>query len=415
MRRASLLCTWLALASCGARSDLNPGEGGAPSPSPDGPSTTGPTTTSGMGGAGECAAFALDGEPFAIPFGQNATSPDVGRAATGETFVAWLAQDGSLVGDPSLGSAGPWPDPFDQVTLIAPSAAAFVAGPGPRGPVAFARDEDDQGWLLSLFGAAATPTFSTTGAPLFVAESTERALFASEELGVLTVGSLQAEGGVALEGPQICLGTTLLGSVVPKGDGFVAAYAESIAPGQSCFAQVPQPGLSLVTMRYGPGAPMPLTLVEQLRQPEPLLHLALAATGFGAWLVYQTDGSTSRSMPPIMAYLVDHSGALQPEGAGPFALTPSGVSSPVLAATAMDDAVVIAWVDTVDPSAPTLHVQRVEPDGALGPGISFGTQAAFLSGRLRMTTTADQRALILAWTADVDKSVGVARITCLAP
>ncbi|MBK6514766.1 MAG: hypothetical protein IPM79_33460 [Polyangiaceae bacterium] len=410
--------SWLLLASaCGARSDLTQGDGGS-SPIGAGGSGAGPTgggTASG-GAAPLCEGFVVDGEPFAIPFGQNATQPDVGQTADGRTFVAWRAQDGTLVGDPSLGSRGPWPDPFDDVVTLAPSASSFVAGPGQIGPMALLEDQEGGGSLeRDLFGVAPPiVTFSGAGEPMFVAQSSERTLFASHQFGFLTVGSWSEREGVALEGPSICLGTTMLGGAIAKADGFVTAYADSVAPGQSCFAQVPQPGLNLVTMRYAPGAPMPVTLVEQLPQNEPLLHLALVSTGFGAWLVYQTDGSTSRTMPAIAAYRVDHGGALQPEEPGPIPLTPDGISTSQLAASAMDDALVIAWVDSVDPSAPMVIVQRIEADGSLGPAASFGTHAAWLSGRLRMTTTADQRSLILAWTADVDKSVGVARISCAA-
>jgi hypothetical protein len=73
---------------------------------------------------------------------------------------------------------------------------------------------------------------------------------------------------------------------------------------------------------------------------------------------------------------------------------------------------VIAWVDAIDPSAPLILVRRVRADGSIVAETSIPTLAAFLSGKLRMVTSPDQRHLLLAWTADVNKSVGVAKVSC---
>ena len=107
-----------------------------------------------------------------------------------------------------------------------------------------------------------------------------------------------------------------------------------------------------------------------------------------------------------------HGGGLQPQGSGPLALTGSGIATNTLAATAMDDDLVIAWVDSVDPSAPVILLRRVRADGEVVAETAIPTNAAWLAGKLRMVTSPDQRSLLLAWTADVNKSVGVAKVTC---
>jgi hypothetical protein len=94
------------LVACGARSSLR-ADGEDP---PGGASAVGgapgvggqPVGCSGPGGGLPCGDLALEGEPYTIPANQNATAPTVGLTGYGTLFVAWLAQDGALVGDGSL-------------------------------------------------------------------------------------------------------------------------------------------------------------------------------------------------------------------------------------------------------------------------------------------------------------------------
>lgn len=410
-----------ALASCGARDalevdgDASSTSGGAAGPGPS--SSPSSPASSGTGAGAPCTGFVVDGDPYPIAAGQNATEPQVGVMPSGSMFVAWRAQSGALVGDATV-DLDAWPHGFDAITQLVPSAAAFVAGPGASGPVAYHRDEfGTAGLARNLFtGEPSAPAFSTAGKPLFVVNLGTRTLYASDEGGFLNVGSQADPNFSATHGPSICLGTNTLASAIPKNDRIVAAYADSIAPGQSCFSQVPAPGLSLVTMRYevtgSADASFDLVQEEALTQVEPLLHLELVSTSFGAYAVHQTDGSTSEVMPPIRAYLLDHGGALQPEGAGPIDVTGTNVFTSTLAASAMEDDLVVAWVDSLDPSAPTIIVRRLRPDGEVVAETAIPTNAAWLSGELRMVTSPDQRSLLLAWTADVDKTVGVAKVSC---
>jgi hypothetical protein len=414
------------LSSCGARDALDVdgssdvtsvgAAGPGPSTSPSSPASSG-TGAGGTGAGAPCTNFVVDGEPYTIPAGQNATEPEVGVMPDGRLFVAWLAQSGALVGDATI-DLDVWPHPFESISELAAPASAFVAGQGALGPVAFFGDSlGGTGLLRELFtGSPPSPTFNSTGKPLFAVDVGSRTLYALDEGGLLNVGSHALPAFAASHGPSICLGSKTLASAALKGNNVVVAYADSLAPGQSCFAQVPQPGLNLVTMRYeatgSPDASFNLAQAAVLTQAEPLLHLELASTGFGAYAVFQTDGSTSEVMPPIQAYLLDQGGGLQPRGAGPITLTGSGVATNTVAAVAMEEDLVIAWVDAIDPSAPLILVRRVRADGSIVAETSIPTLAAFLSGKLRMVTSPDQRHLLLAWTADVNKSVGVAKVSC---
>lgn len=411
----------IVLASCGARDALDV-DGGTDASTSGGAAGPGPSTSAsspastGTGAGTPCTGFVVDGEPYTIPAGQNATEPEVGVMPDGRLFVAWLAQSGALVGDPTI-DLDAWPHPFEGFAQLTSSASAFVAGPGASGPVALFREEfGATGLLRDLFsGPPPAPSFLTNGTPLYTVDIGDRTLYAFDEGGFLNVGSFADPAFAASHGPPICLSSKTLASAVLKGDAVVVAYADSIAPGQSCFAQVPAPGMSLVTMRYTatdvPDASFDLVEAAVFPQDAPLIHLELVSTGFGAYLVYQTDATSSDPMPPIRMYRLEHGGELQP-GAGPFALTGSGVATSTIAASAMEDDVVVAWVDSVDPSAPTILVRRSGLNGIIVAETSIPTNAAWLSGKLRMVTAHDQRSLLLAWTADVNKSVGVAKVTC---
>ena len=411
------------LAACGARDALDLAEqrggdastsGGAAGPGP----STSPSSpaSSGTGGApAPCTGFVVDGEPYPIPVGQNATEPEVGVAGDGRMFVAWLAQSETIDGDATI-EIDAWPHPFQNISGIVDGPGPFVMGRGSPEPVVLFGDVFGGTSLAhGIFGTPGAFVHVPNGKPLYAVDIGSRTLYAVDEGGLLNVGSY-ATPNHASHGPYICLGTKMLASATRKGDGVVVAYADSIAPGQSCFAQTPQPGLSLVTMRYeiaNPGdASFNLIEAAVLPQVEPLLHLELVATSFGAYAVYQTDGSTAVTMPPIQASLLDHGGELQPEGSGPIALTGSGIATNTIAATAMDEDVAVAWVDSIDPSAPTIIVRRLRADGSVVAETSIPTNAAWLSGKVRMVTSPDQRSLLLAWTADVNKSVGVAKVMC---
>lgn len=411
-----------AIVGCGARTSLGDPSGG------DGGATStgvlaGPSVVSSTSGtSGPCTGFRLDGDPYVIPeVAFDASSPDLALMPDGDMIVTWFA-GATVLGDPTLNPSEEWPDPIDAMNgLTAPTVTDYVAGPGIDGPVLYARDEMGGGWLTrGLFNVnEEVPVASFGGTPMFAVGAPNRYLYADGDgNGFLTVGSYQPGGLPQDEAPMTCLSSPAIGAAVSKGEGFVAAYTESDPPGQSCLSQVPQPGRAIVTMRYEPlsnepGAPLEVTTEEVLVHAEPVAHLALASTGFGAWLVYQTDGSTSEVMPAIQARLLDHGGKLQPFASGPFPVSPQGITTPEVIAANLDDALALLWVDTTVPDAPTLFVQRVEGDGSLGASIAVPTNVASLSGRVRMIATSDARSLIVTWEGDGATSVALAKIDCV--
>jgi hypothetical protein len=122
------------LSSCGARDALDVdgssdvtsvgAAGPGPSTSPSSPASSG-TGAGGTGAGAPCTNFVVDGEPYTIPAGQNATEPEVGVMPDGRLFVAWLAQSGALVGDATI-DLDVWPHPFESISELAAPARAPI-------------------------------------------------------------------------------------------------------------------------------------------------------------------------------------------------------------------------------------------------------------------------------------------------
>lgn len=96
-------------------------------------------------------------------------------------------------------------------------------------------------------------------------------------------------------------------------------------------------------------------------------------------------------------------------------MSPEGIGWPTIAAaTLVGDALAVAHVDTLDPSAPTIVVQIAKPDGTLGPATSIPTNDAWLTGRVELQASPDGRSLLVAWEAAQDQPrIALARIDCV--
>lgn len=418
MKRFALFCSFAF--ACSARSSLETsgavGGGSAGASSSDGASTSSSSSTGGggsggSGGQSNCSALTLDGEPYLVPFAKNASAPELGAANEQELFLTWRAQDGALVANTSLTPSSVWPDPFDSSVVLVPSVSSFVVGPSPYGSAGFFRDNQGSFWLTAAVGTFDfIPLYNSPTEPLYVASNQEVVFFSRNDGLFMTTESYGPSGSISYD-PPFCIASKSLASAIPLAGGeFLVASVDSAEPGQSCFGQGFELGTNVVTRRYA--ELQDGVVVEQFPQVEPLLHLGLAPTTFGSWLVYQTDGSTAESMPPIYAYRLDASGVRLPASSDPMPLTESGLYTSELAIATMGDALVIATIDSVDPSAPVVVLRRFEADGSPGPVTSFATNAAWLTGHLRMVGTRDGQSLLLAWSAELDASVAVAKVEC---
>lgn len=424
-----------ALAACGARSDVQDppatsgggGSGGAPATT----GTTGPTGTtspSSGGAAPDCASLVAEEEIVIAPGPGLATSPQLAQLpGSNDVLLSFLdapAGDGGALFAARVEAFGAWPPAFDEPALLHPAVARYKVGPGPAGPVALLHPPGAQPALATSI----YPQLESLDVPLtphddvlFVAAIQDRYFFGERsETGaydVLALGSHQPGSLPQSEGPLVCLSPPLIARGVPSGPGFLAAYLEPDPPEPGCVPAAPLSGTIVSVSRYeappGLGAHLERTQGQRFVNSEPAVHLALAPASFGAWVVFQTDGSTSRSAPPVVAARLDAGGKAMSPGE-PTPVSPGGVIMPDVAVASLGDTLAVAWIDAIDPSAPVIVLQLVRPDGTLGAATSIPTNAAWYTGALQLLPSAAGDALLLAWeTFEQDGQVALARIRCL--
>lgn len=426
-------------AACGSRSDIasqDPassggagGAGGTTTGTAGTTPTTSTTASTGTGGSIECADLSVT--PIAV-----VPSPGVARApeiallpSSGDVVVAFLdapeGADASLV----AGRAdvfGAWPPAFDDLAVWSTGITRFATGPGPSGPVALVHATDGTALLATTF----FPDISVAEAPvtagdeiLFATAIPDRYLFGQSyttpEYDVLDLGSYQPSSLPQSEEPLVCLTSRVLGAAVPSGPGFLAAYLEPDPPEPGCNPQSTGPGTVVSVSRYeapsGAGTFLKRTQGVRFVHFEPFVNLGLAPASFGGWVVFQTDGSTSRSPPPVAAFRVDTAGQALDPGES-IAVSPGGAVVPAVAVAALGDTLAVAWIDAIDPSAPVIAVQLVHPGGALGPATSIPTNDAWYAGHLRILASPGGDSLIVSWEASVgDERAALARIDCVNP
>lgn len=215
------------------------------------------------------------------------------------------------------------------------------------------------------------------------------------------------------------MGSAPVGAVVPSGAGFLGAFSLPNPPG--LFDCNGPPYASIVSVgRYEvppePGSFISFEQGVQRVTGDLVSHVAMAPASFGAWVVYQTAGLDAEVPPPIVAFQVDGHGAALPDPSNPVdvAVSPQGTFSAV-AVAALGDSLAVAWIDSLDPSAPTIMVQIVRPDLSLGPATSIPTGALWYTGRLRMIGSLSGGTLLLSWESSIDDQWqrALARIDCI--
>lgn len=305
----------------------------------------------------------------------------------------------------------------DYVMATGPKGPLVVVGTGPNQPTPALLQFDGAFVSFDIFGTLGSGDF------LYLAGISDRALAAQTNnagpYDTLQTGSYQTGGLPQSEQPYVCLKAPVLAAAAPAGTGFLSAVTEAEDPADNCQLMTPAKGARLALMRYEspkePGSFLQLSEGDSFAEAEAVHLLAMTPTSFGAWVVFQRDGSTSEQMPAVQAIPVDMSGHILPEAPGPFPVSPDGVTYPFIAAATLgDDLLAAAHVDTIDPSAPTIVIQLAHVDGSLGPAIVIPTNDAWLTGRVEMLASPDKHSLLLAWeAAQIDQRIAITRADCL--
>lgn len=417
-RACWLIASSIAAVACGARSDITlsdgtgePGSGGAGASGPSGASSsrsatsTAATSASTGGAAVTCEAFVLDGPPIPLP--QGARAPQL--AVEGQAMrVAW--HFGRFVYSQRLEPATRWPEPFADLEEHAHIGddGTFVMAPASITPVFLQTEEG----TLMLNGAGGQidpmPAASPGLDPHFVARNGDTYLYASANGPFFDAGSYITDSLPQTQEPHVCLSTAARAAGVAHGDHFLVAFIDATPQGTSCFSMLPLIPHVLVLTRYDlPGTPqLPSTMTLFQQEVEPILHLGLASTPTGAWLVFQTDGSTSPVVPPIRAIRTNDLGIPVSE----IPVTAGGVVTSDLVATSLDEALVLARVDH-DQAVTSIRVQRVEADGRASASLEIPTLVLF-ERTLNALATPDQRSVLLTWER-ADGQAELAKLDCV--
>ena len=428
------------LAACGGRSsppgpDLGKGGdggtsggGGSTLPGPGGGTSTSnsTSTTTSTTEAPECFAFTVS--PVEI-----VPTPGDARWFTMEllppsnhVLVTYIEGMDGLMRILRAGSApafAEWPPALSSFPVLTDDIDSFVTGPGPDGPVAVLTLPSGENLLAPKIYPDLTvfdfPFATSIGAFLF-ATSIEDSYLAAQsyeapDYDVLSVSSYQSGSLPQGEQPLVCQTSEIHGAAVPSGAGFLAAFTEpnSMEP---CNPQSLAPGTILGVARYGAESgdvSLTYSVGAKLDFAEPLVHVAMAPASFGAWLVFQTDGSTSETQPPVYAAQIDTTGNLL-AGSDLIALTPGGYQPPDLAVAALGDTLAFAHIDAIDPSAPTVVLQLVTPDGQLGPTTSIPTNDAWYYYGLRLLASPAGNSLLVGWeTYSLYDRIALTRVDCV--
>lgn len=453
------------IAACGARSTLHDdgaGQGGAggagsTSSSTSATSTTSVSSTTTSGGAGgapaACDALVLSGEPItpeAEPFEHGLRPrlvPAAGDGSLVSVVVARQAVEGPAVPPARITRAevapwGAWPSTLGteyQVCSFGGEAfAAAPAMPDARPGIAAlfylptAQFPSDM-YLAPVVSARTSYDPFPDGVQWDAWEPAFAAALARGGEGHLAAYELVLGGvsgtatylGVSLVGaasldvqpidPVACAEAPFPADAAPIAGGFLVAAASG-RPFGTCQRDdgVPGPADELQVIRIEE-ATHQTSLSASFQERDPLAHVALAAGGGGAWVVWQASGASALQPPPVRAMRLDEAGA--PAGSV-FQVTAEGATAGPIAAAALGSWLAVAWVDAIDPSFPTLRVDLFDEAGAFRTGTSISTAPSWLfDASLSLLASPDGTQLLLAW-SDVAASgmeaaaVRVARFSC---
>jgi hypothetical protein len=345
------------------------------------------------------------------------------RTVRAATFDAW----------------GAWPDDLGEgLPIMSPLRDGFLATSGANADAALFLplfSPGPQGATASILAPSVLPATSSTevpfkflfdlsnapGNPASFARSAATGRFSAgwsvESEGTSFVGHLLVDAaGDPLGGPWFesgCAIGDVHAATLPTSDGFVVATSSG-RPRSTCLNDdgIPGPAVRLQTGALradGAAIEWPYERVES----EPIAALALAARPGGAWLVSQTDGSTSLVPPAVFATPLDDVGV--PVGA-PVVLVEDDRATGTIAVAPFGSGFALAWVESLLPTSPRIAVRLFDTDGSLRAEGSLDTASAFLApGRISLVTSPNTDALVVAWqTFEPEPRVTAARFACVS-
>ncbi len=444
---------------CGARTSLLPGEqgsGGATSAT-SAQTSTSATTSSGAGGAGGaldivCTALAQDGEPIvsatALTANQHESEPalvaiDANRvmlfrtmvydnaastevwAATFDAWQSWPKDQGPLfheaaaLRDGSMFAPGFGADAigfFPLFSLGQPDATIPFLAPSLL-PQTAHQDLPPGKMLFEISGSSGRPRAVVRGnTNIFL----DYSLNLDPATGPLTYSSstLVDPAGKIVAEANWQSGCTLgpgRGDALAVGGGFLSAFSSG-RPWGICLNDdgVIGPGLRVQVERWPSEDSAEPTFGSETVLSEPVSYVRLLERSGGAWLLTQTDGSTSFTYPGVLATPLDQNGAVAGKS---LTVVPDGRTPGPIATARLANGIAAVWAEPFGPAGSNLFVRFTSEDGATELETSLFTADASLGpDRLAMVASPHADALLIAWhgTNGQDRLFAT-RVACVTP
>jgi hypothetical protein len=422
------------VAACGARTTLQSatgtadGAGGAGTGSTTSTvaSTTSTGVNSGPGGGPSLACGALVGHdpPIELPGSNLALSarhPSLQLLGNGDV-LALARRDAP--NSPAVGSVNitatrfdpwsGWPPALDPAVEVTPSAPAFgfVSSVEPTGTFAlgfkpFPANAPAGCQLQASYGIApgaplgpgalsAHENGSCSDSPVSVATAGDGSHFVASDILVsdkngaavrgMSIEVLDPKGNLITSANDACATNLFVGDVLATDSGFL--FVQSAADTLDCSTSGPARRLFL--RKFDGGAQEDLDVYDGF---DDLVFARILPRKGGSWIFFRESGASAEVQPPAMAipFGTDSADGQQ------FAITDPGAGQVAIAA--FRGGFVVATVDSLDPTAPTVLLRVYSAEGSLTTQSSFSTDDAWLGqDRLAIIASPDSKSLLVGWT-----------------
>lgn len=223
-------------------------------------------------------------------------------------------------------------------------------------------------------------------------------------------GNTTVESGCALGGIQA--------HAVEAHDGALIGATIALASGREPYACFDDDGIigppTRLQTGFVDGANLNLTVSEDEVLPEPILFLDVVGGPNRAWVIWQTDGSTSEQAPPVQARRLDATGTF----AGPVIELTSGGYFPPYGVSAFGDGLAFVHIDAFDPGPPTLVLLVHDAEGERIAEASHPLPLGGFGSRFALRASPSRDALLIAWAeqgdADQANPTGFLRFDCVS-
>ena len=213
---------------------------------------------------------------------------------------------------------------------------------------------------------------------------------------VLRSALLDKSGGLLSLLDPYCASTHFVGDALRIEDGLLFIHSSSDGGSCSSSPELQGPARHLVLHRFNiSGA----DTESEYTGSDDMVYARLLPGQTNPWLVFRESGASALVQPPGMALPIGLHG-----GSGSaFPITEAGAGQ--MAVAALGFGLVVATVDSLDPSAPTIILRVYSSAGLSTAETSFSTNGAWHNGdRLTLIASPDSSSFLVGWTGSQSTS-----------